>query len=188
MKTFTLLSAVLVLASGCSLLGKRKKHSDWGESTPAGFRVEYRDEGTVSTGRLTKPEIFGLFDFAQAKAKEALAAKDGVSAETYDLYARKSTNYILVDNKSFPTNDSHTGFAGGITMESRIMVSMYTRREVGDKAKIPTNAPPWTIVEFKNKSGVTRWSYGFLDRTAPFITLYHELGHRILPAKFDHPQ
>ncbi len=172
----------LVLIASCSLFGKRDKQKDFGEPTPAGYRVEYTDQGSVASGRLTKAEILLLFDAAQLKAKQDLIADHGVTLQQYELYAR-STSYHLVDNKNFPANVSSTGFASGMTFGSQILVALYTRRVVTVKTDIPPGTPPWTIVRFNGK-----WSYGVLDRAKPFPALMHELGHRILPGKFEHPQ
>ncbi len=178
----------VLLVSGCSLFGKRDKDKDWGEPTPAGFRAQYDDQGSVSTGRLTKQEVLALFDTAQAKAKQDLIAHHGVSGSTYELYAR-SFNYLLVDNKNFATNTSSTGFASGMVFGNQIWLALYGRpAPVLGQDLVPASAPPWTVVKFTAGDGTVKWSYGVLNRDNPFPALLHELGHRIQPGKFDHPQ
>lgn len=176
----------LLLMCSCSLFGKREKQEDWGEPTPAGFRVQYEDQGSVSTGRLTRHKILELFDVAQVKAKQDLINHHGVSSQTYELYAR-SSKYLLVDNKNFPTNSSSTGYASGMVFGSHVWVALYTRpTPVLSQDQIPLSAPPWTVVKFTTSEGVTKWSYGVLNSANPFPALMHELGHRILPGKFEH--
>ena len=176
----------MLLMCSCSLFGKRDSRKEWGEPTSAGFRVQYDDQGSVSTGRLTKQEVLALFDVAQAKAKQDLLTHHGVSPETYELYAR-SSRYQLVDNKSFPTDVSSTGHASGMTFGSMVLVALYTRpTPVLSQDLVPTSAPPWTVVHYTPTDGVTRWSYGVLNPVNPFPALLHELGHRIIPGKFEH--
>ncbi len=176
----------LLLMCSCSLFGKRDKQEDWGEPTPAGFRIQYEDQGSVATGRLTKHDILGLFDVAQAKAKRELTTRYDVAPQTYDAYAR-SSKYLLVDNKNFPTDASSTGYASGMVIGSHIWVALYTRpAPVVIQEDVPVSAPPWTVVKFTTSTGVTMWSYGVLNGTNPFPALMHELGHRILPGKFEH--
>ncbi len=176
----------LLLMCSCSLFGKREKQKDWGEPTPAGFRVQYEDQGSVATGRLTKQEILALFDVAQVKAKRELTTRYGVTPQTYDAYASTS-KYLLVDNKNFPTNASSTGYASGMVIGSHVWVALYTRPiPVLSQDQIPLSAPPWTVVKFTTSAGVPKWSYGVLNSANPFPALMHELGHRILPGKFEH--
>jgi hypothetical protein len=174
-----------ILLAGCSLFGKRDGIKDYGEPTSAGFRVIYEDQGSVATGRLTKAEIFALFDQAQAKSARELITGHGVSAGTFDLYARKSTKYKLIDNKNFAIDASNTGFASGVSYGNIIWVCLYSRKVVDRPDQIPEGTPAWTIVEFA-VNNVQKWSYGWLDPANPFPALTHELGHRILPNEFHH--
>ncbi len=175
-----LVAVSLALLVGCSLLRGRDKRKDWGEPTLGGFRVQYEDHGTVSSGRLTKSDVFLLFDFAQQNAKHELTTKYGVNPDTYDLYAR-SMHYLLIDNKNFPTSSSPTGFASGYIQNSTIIVALYSRFVARERELVPPGSPPWTVVSFDGK-----WSFGLIDPKNPFPALTHELGHKILPGKFNH--
>lgn len=176
-----LLLSISALLAGCSLFGKKEKLEDWGSPTPAGYRVEWKDQGTVAGGTYSQLEIFQMFDEAIARAQKYLVDKYQADVGTTALYAR-STRYYLVDDKRIATNVSGTGFATGITYESNIQICLLSRKEAPPGEAIPTNAAPWTIVDL----GGGRRSYGIIDTARPFPALGHELGHRLYGPGFEH--
>lgn len=178
MKTILLTLSLTALTAliGCS---GRDKRPEW-TKTPAGYSVQWYDQGTVATGRLTLAEILNLFDQkAIPSAINHLAQYGATPGEV--KRAAYSHAFRLIDNKNFPTSASGTGFAGGMVQENFIYLALYSRKVVATREEIPVDAPPWTIAAFAGK-----WSYGILDPERPFPAIGHELGHTIYGNGFEH--
>lgn len=180
MRSLILVLVIPTVLLGCSMF-KKKGSDEWGEPTPAGYRVEWTDKGTTSGGVKTKPEILALFDLAIDRAQHYLIDKYGADRGKVALFAR-GTRYHLVDDKRIPTDASGTGFASGITYEGHIQICLMSRRVAASRGAVPSTAPPWTVVDL----GDGTWSYGVIDEARPFPALGHELGHRLYGAGFEH--
>lgn len=154
---------------------------DWGTPTPAGYRVEWEDQGTVAGGKYSVSEILVMFDAAMVRAQKYLVDVHGVRPEVVELYAR-STRYHLVDNKGIPEASSPTGYAAGITYENDIFVCLMHREVAASRELIPDYAAPWTIVALADG----KYSYGWVDPAWLFPALEHEIGHRIYGQSFEH--
>jgi len=191
MKAFLLpllLPLALVVLSSCSVLGKNKPANQ--ESTPAGWHVAWQDQGTLSSNRHTKAELYSLFDAAMVRACNEMQAQHPPYTATGvmdSLKARQknySTVFTLVDNFQFTIAPgsadfpSATSATGTNDMRGNITVAFWNGigkdNGVATEALIPSSAPAWTHYH----STVTNlWYWGVETPGQAFPALGFEIGH-----------
>jgi hypothetical protein len=181
-------SLLLVFLSACSILGKNPTPNQ--ESTPAGWHIAWQDQGTLSSNRHTKEELYSLFDGAMVRACNEMQAQHPPYTATGvmdSLKARQknyNTVFTLVDHFQFPISagsvdfPSATSATGLNDLRGNITVTFWNSigkdNGVATEALIPAGAPPWTHYH----SSVTgRWYWGVETPGGQYPALGYEIGH-----------
>ena len=154
---------VLLLIPTCLLGCPLDRHETEWERTPAGWKVEWRPEGSEAAGLYTKDEVFLLFDLRMEEALASVGRPRGI--EDY--------GFILIDNASI-TLDNGLHAAGMWDPNGKITVCLYPNQSLPVGTPAPPEALPWTVY-VGPLSGLT-W-YATYPASVPFAALDHELLH-----------
>jgi hypothetical protein len=149
------------------------------DKTPSGFHVQFDDLGTLSTGLMTKAEIYRLFDEAFLAAGDIFEVKNGVPLQSF-LSAPHDHRIVfrIIDHWHYfsPYNGWVPGEAFG---RETILLSFWTQR-LKPFGQV-TN--PWTL--WTNPTGQTY--VGAFPGAGSFTPLIvHEMGHVFFGPQFGH--
>lgn len=177
-----LLTLLALAFAGCSSRGHRSD-SPWTVS-PQGYRVQFIDQGTVSTGKAALSQIYEWHAQAVERDAKAVALKHGKPVVEIMALAQGKA-WDLVDNCVFFAYGNENLPATGqyIPQSNTIRTCLYVWKD-GTKAQIPQDAPPWTIRQDPN--GTDHWRWGVLESGRWFPTIAHEMGHVIKGPAFEH--
>jgi hypothetical protein len=168
------LAALVLLAPACLI------HKP--ERTPAGWKVKWEEQGTITTGLHTRLEVFQLFDAAMDRAVVECATL--LSLDPGYVHHRikdDDATYTLVDNFYFPiiggmaaVDAPDAQFASGETLDRvEVWVAFYSKAGPALPADVPTNAPPWTLRASTTYPGQNWWGTEIQGQQYP--ALWYEL-------------
>jgi hypothetical protein len=156
-------ATALILAlclSGCPLKDKKA------DRTPNGWRVKWKEQGTLTTGLHTQAEVYALFDAAMERSFPECAAKVGLP-EGYirSVIQDRDALYTLVDNFYWyvgpGSQDSpNTVYASGVTFSRYdTWVAFYNKAAASPAlpTAVPVNAPSWTLKDSTSFPGQVYW-------------------------------
>lgn len=174
------LVALFLVGVLCSCEDDHDRDYRRADKTPSGFHVQFDDLGTLSTGLMTKNEIFRLFDKAFLEAGDIFEIKNGVPLQ--DFLAAPHDHRIvfrLVDHWHYFS--PYNGWVAGEAYDREtVFLSFWTQR------LLPLNqfvSNPWTIDS--NQTG--QLYYGDFPGAGSFAALIaHEMGHVFFGPQFGH--
>lgn len=149
------------------------------DKTPSGFHVQFDDLGTLSTGLMTRDQVYRLFDTAFLEAGDAFETKNGIPLQNF-LSAPHDHRIVfrIIDHWHYfsPQNGWVAGEAYG---RETILLSFWTQR-LKPFGPVPN---PWTL--WTNSTGQTY--YGAFPGSGSFSSLIeHEMGHVFFGPLFGH--
>ncbi len=174
-----LLLAVALVLPACEDDGEHDRDYRRADKTPSGFHVQFDDQGTLSTGLMTKAKVYALFDKAFVEAGDIFEVKNGVPLQSF-LAAPHDQRLVfrIVDHWHYYS--VHNGWVSGEHYgEGTLLLSFWAQR----LKPLGAVANPWTL--WTNGTGQTY--YGDLPGGAGFRDIIiHEMGHVFFGPSFGH--
>lgn len=154
------------------------------DTTPAGWAVQWQDQGTLETGLHTKAQVYSLFDAAVVRASQTYQTKYGIPAQNYidslkGKASRYGLNFLLIDNARFSvggaTDFPGASYATGETIQNQVRLAFYNDNGPGPQSMVPGSAPPWTVLLDRGQ-----YYWGTEDPGAQYPALEYETFVNIL--------
>jgi hypothetical protein len=153
--------ALLFLASlgfGCPLREKDDR-------TPAGWKVKWHEQGTLSLGLHDKAQLYALFDAAMDRGIQEVQTGWGFDAGYVRHKLRENDAlYHLVDNFYFPViggppvDVPDAKYASGETLDRfEVYIAFYDKQGPDDPANVPAASPGWTLKDSTSYPGKVYW-------------------------------
>jgi hypothetical protein len=171
------LACLTLLVVGCDETEHDRDYKR-ADKTPLGLHVEFWDYGTISTGLMSKLEVYEKLDKAFLQAGYILGRNAGLPLQVYLATPHdKKLVFVLIDHWHYYS--VYNGWVRGEASDSGTILLSFWNARLKSVSDHPSN--PWTV---DTEDGI-KYFYGY-DPGRIDDLVAHEMGHVFFGPSYGH--